>query len=235
MSKSCDSHHKIRISEWLLQSGIAYELNQYPFNTGIHSSPNSPQILLLWIVAGWGEQKWSINPSIMTFFPNSPYNLNMAERIGLMHEQLQTWVSCVEPFLYACVHISFFLILYIPDTRPFLFSTAGWVAPFFFYSTTLAVGIVSLWSGIIFHSCYQMDTRWVIVASTSGLSKSTQKPVGTDLSMSRSEWIFKEMLLKTASTHLLLTLMTLRKKGQRKKILVDKPLTRHYISKNRPG
>lgn len=46
-------------------------------------------------------------------------------------------------------------------------SQCSWVALFFACCTKLAVGIVSLRSGVIFHSRYQMGTRWVIVASAS--------------------------------------------------------------------
>lgn len=73
-----------------------------------------------------------------------------------------------------------------------LHSTVGWYLSLPAH-TQLAVGRVSLWSGIIFHSCYQMGSRWVIVANAWVLSKPTPEPMGMDLSVSRRWRCVKEI------------------------------------------
>lgn len=59
--------------------------------------------------------------------------------------------------------------MHTPQTTFLILCSAGGLHLSLLAYTKLAVGRVSLWSGIIFHLCYQMDARWVIVARASAL------------------------------------------------------------------
>lgn len=126
-------------------------------------------------------------------------------------------VRCAQHFLSICSHMPFFGPLgwkcaYPTDTISYS-SQCCWVAPLFACYTKLAVGMVSLWFGIIFHSCYQMDTRWVIAASASALGP-PQSPWAWACQLAASKMVLQRNTPQPC-THLFLTLMTLEKNQEK--------------------
>lgn len=105
-------------------------------------------------------------------------------------------------------------------------SPVGWHLPLLAY-TKLAVGIVSLWSGIIFHLCYQMDARWVIVARTSALGP-PQSPWARACQLADLKMVLQRNTPQNCM-HLFPVLMNLKRKNS--KTCVDKLyLTRCYVT-----
>lgn len=97
--------------------------------------------------------------------------------------------------------------------------------------TKLPVGIVSLWSGIIFHFCYQMDARWVIVASTSARGP-PQSPWAWACRFADPKLALQRNTLQDRR-HLFPTLMTFKKTKKRKSLQTSFSLTRCYICKRK--